>query len=27
MEEIHAAMEILTLCIKTASAEQILAGR
>ena len=27
MEEIHAAMEILTLCIKTASAEQILAGQ
>ena len=27
MGEIHAAMEILTLCIKTASAEQILAGQ
>ena len=26
LEEIHAAMEILTLCIKVASAEQILAG-
>ena len=26
MEEIHAAMDILTLCIKAASAEQILAG-
>ena len=25
-EEIHAAMDILTLCIKAASAEQILAG-
>ena len=26
LEEIHAAMDILTLCIKTASAEQILAA-